>query len=207
MQVVLARPHGDPPVEHLQHARFGLPELGLPITPFWSAILALTVFEAAMISELVRSGLQSVEKGLVEAARALTPHQTGPASAAGALGITICLENLRSGPTSNPETVAEWARESGAMITLDIGHAVSCQRVKEGTLTPLDFVETLADRLHEVHMYEREENRHYPPQDMSVLGPIVDRLLDTQCRWWTIELARYDEALATRRLLLGYRGR
>ncbi|EXX86772.1 glutamine ABC transporter permease [Paenibacillus darwinianus] len=51
-------------------ARFGLPELGLPITPFWSAILALTVFEAAMISELVRSGLQSVEKGLVEAARA-----------------------------------------------------------------------------------------------------------------------------------------
>jgi sugar phosphate isomerase/epimerase len=142
----------------------------------------------------------------------LDPHRvvtnlTRLVEAARALGITICLENLRSGPTSNPETVAEWARESGAMITLDIGHAVSCQRVKEGTLTPLDFVETLADRLHEVHMYEREENRHYPPQDMSVLGPIVDRLLDTQCRWWTIELARYDEALATRRLLLGYRGR
>ncbi|HUC92200.1 MAG TPA: amino acid ABC transporter permease [Paenibacillus sp.] len=59
-------------------ARFGLPELGMEITPFWSAIVALTVFEAAMISELVRSGLHSVEKGLVEAARAsgLTYMQT-----------------------------------------------------------------------------------------------------------------------------------
>lgn len=50
--------------------RFGLPELGVQISPFWSAILALTIFEASMISELVRSGLHSVDKGVVEAARA-----------------------------------------------------------------------------------------------------------------------------------------
>lgn len=58
--------------------RFGLPELGVSITPFWSAILALTVFEAAMISELIRSGLQSVDRGVVEAARAsgLSHQQT-----------------------------------------------------------------------------------------------------------------------------------
>jgi len=122
------------------------------------------------------------------------------------LGGIVCLENLRTGPTSNPETVAEWARESGAMITLDVGHAVSSPRVQEGTLTPLDFVEAFADRLREVHMYERESDRHYPPQDMRVLGPIVDRLLDTQCRWWTIELVDYGEALTTRRLLHDYLG-
>jgi sugar phosphate isomerase/epimerase len=121
-----------------------------------------------------------------------------------ALGITVCLENLRRGPTSDPETVVEWARESGAMITLDVGHAVSCQRVQSGELTALDFVETFADRLVEVHMYERETDRHYPPQDMAILGPIVDRLMTTSCTWWTIELDDCDEALATRALLLRY---
>lgn len=128
------------------------------------------------------------------------------------LGITVCLENLRRGPTSHPETVAAWAWASGAMITLDVGHAVSCQRVQSGELTALDFLDMLADRIFEVHMYERETAlrqaqdtaRHHPPQDMTVLGPIVDRLLDTQCTWWTIELDDYAEALATRTLLLDY---
>jgi sugar phosphate isomerase/epimerase len=120
------------------------------------------------------------------------------------LGITVCLENLRRGPTSDPETVLAWARASGAMITLDVGHATSCQRVLEGELTALDFVEMFAERLCEAHMYERETDRHYPPQDMSVLGPIVERLLDTRCAWWTIELNDYAEALSTRRLLLEY---
>lgn len=120
------------------------------------------------------------------------------------LGIVVCLENLRRGPTSDPETVVEWARQSGTMITLDIGHAVSCQRVQGGELTALDFVEMFADRLCEVHMYERETDRHYPPRDMTILGPIVDRLLTTRCFWWTIELNDYDKALATRALLLDY---
>jgi sugar phosphate isomerase/epimerase len=120
------------------------------------------------------------------------------------LGITVCLENLRRGPTSDPETVLAWARESGAMITLDVGHAVSCQRVQSGELSPIDFVDTFEDRLLEVHMYERETDRHYPPRDMSVLGPIVDRLLTTSCGWWTIELGDDDEALATRALLIDY---
>jgi sugar phosphate isomerase/epimerase len=123
---------------------------------------------------------------------------------AAGLGITVCLENLRRGPTSAPETVVAWARQSGAMITLDVGHAVSCQRVQDGELTALNFVEMFADRLCEVHMYEREAGRHHPPQDMSVLGPIVDQLLTTRCAWWTIELNDYDEALTTRRLLLDY---
>ena len=120
------------------------------------------------------------------------------------LGITICLENLRRGPTSNPETVVEWARASGAMITLDVGHAVSCRRVRSGELKPLDFVEMFAARLFEAHVYERETNRHHPPQDMAIIGPIVDRLLTIRCTWWTIELDDYDEALATRSLLLDY---
>jgi len=122
------------------------------------------------------------------------------------LGITVCLENLRRGPTSDPRTVAEWARASGAMVTFDVGHAVSCQLVERGRISVLDFLDILADRLHEVHMYERETDRHYPPQDMTILGSIVDRLLETECGWWTIELDDYAEALATRKLLLDYLG-
>jgi sugar phosphate isomerase/epimerase len=120
------------------------------------------------------------------------------------LGITVCLENLRRGLTSHPETVARWARESGAMITLDVGHATSNQYVQNGELSVLDFIDILADRLVEVHMYERESDRHYAPKDMTVLGPIVDCLLTTQCTWWTIELDDCTEALKTRALLLDH---
>jgi sugar phosphate isomerase/epimerase len=120
------------------------------------------------------------------------------------LGITVCLENLRTGPTSHPQNVAAWARASGAMITYDVGHAVSCQRVQSGELTALDILEMFADRLFQVHVYERETDRHQPPRDMTVLGPIVDRLLATRCPWWTIELDDCAEALATRALLLDY---
>lgn len=138
-----------------------------------------------------------VSTRVVENLSGLVEHARG-------LGITICLENLRRGPTSHPENVVAWARASGAMITLDVGHAVSCQRVQSGELTVLDFVQMVADRIFEVHMYERETDRHYPPQDMTILRPIVDRLLATQCTWWTIELDDYAEALATRTLLLDY---
>jgi sugar phosphate isomerase/epimerase len=120
------------------------------------------------------------------------------------LGITVCLENLRRGPTSDPETVVAWAAASGATITLDVGHAISSRRVLKGELSPLDFVEACASRLAEVHIYERETDRHHPPRDMTLLGPIVDRLIETQCSWWTIELDDYAEALATRALLLDY---
>jgi sugar phosphate isomerase/epimerase len=120
------------------------------------------------------------------------------------LGTTVCLENLRRGPTSHPATVLAWARASGAMITLDLGHANSSQRVQDGEISTLAFVDAFADRLCEVHMYERETDRHYPPQDMAILGPLVDRLVETQCTWWTIELDDYAEALSTRSLLLDY---
>jgi putative glutamine transport system permease protein len=43
-----------------------------------AAIVALTVFESAMISEIIRGGLKSVEKGQIEAARSsgLNYYQT-----------------------------------------------------------------------------------------------------------------------------------
>lgn len=49
--------------------RFALPEVGIKLSVEHAAIVALTVFEAAMISEVVRSGLKSIDKGQMEAAR------------------------------------------------------------------------------------------------------------------------------------------
>ncbi|SFM02445.1 amino acid ABC transporter membrane protein 2, PAAT family (TC 3.A.1.3.-) [Paenibacillus sp. 1_12] len=57
---------------------FALPEVGIKLSVMNAAIVALTVFEAAMISEIVRSGLISIDKGQIEAARSsgLTYLQT-----------------------------------------------------------------------------------------------------------------------------------
>jgi sugar phosphate isomerase/epimerase len=120
------------------------------------------------------------------------------------LGITVCLENLRRGPTSDPTTLLDWAVASGAMVTLDVGHAISCHQVRSGVLLAADFPHLLAPRLRHVHIYERETDRHYPPKDMALLGPVVDRLLETSADWWTIELDDPAEILQTRRLLLSH---
>ncbi|KIL40771.1 glutamine ABC transporter permease [Gordoniibacillus kamchatkensis] len=55
-----------------------LPDIGIKLDPFVSTVVALTVFESAMLAEIVRGGLRSIEKGQIEAARSsgLTYVQT-----------------------------------------------------------------------------------------------------------------------------------
>jgi sugar phosphate isomerase/epimerase len=123
---------------------------------------------------------------------------------ASTLGISVALENLKHGLTSNPATVVDWARRSGAGITLDVGHAVSCEGVRSGRFTVQEIIEMFEERLQEVHLYESETDVHHAPRDMSVLGHIVDRLLKTNCRWWTIELDSLKEIETTRDLIIAH---
>jgi hypothetical protein len=93
------------------------------------------------------------------------------------------------------------------MITLDVGHAVSCERAMIGELSLLDFIDAFQNRLVEVHMYGRELERHYPIVRIDGFEDAIDRLVMTDCRWWTIELDDYEEALVTRQVLCEYLGK
>lgn len=119
-------------------------------------------------------------------------------------GITVCLENLKKGPTSYPENIVEWADEAGTMITMDLGHAISSDYVCSGNITVKEMIGMFKPRLQEVHMYAKEEDRHYPITDITDYTVIIDSLLATECRWWTIELDDIKEALDTRKLILDY---
>ena len=48
---------------------FGLPNLGVKPDTIPAAISAISIFEAMMVAEIVRSGIQAIDKGQMEAAR------------------------------------------------------------------------------------------------------------------------------------------
>ena len=50
---------------------YGLPALGLPITGFASAVLALVIFGIAHVSEVVRGAVDSIPDGQTEAAKSI----------------------------------------------------------------------------------------------------------------------------------------
>jgi aspartate/glutamate/glutamine transport system permease protein len=48
---------------------FALPEIGIKFSIMASSIIALTLFESSMLAEIIRSGLNSIDKGQIEAGR------------------------------------------------------------------------------------------------------------------------------------------
>ncbi|HLR91707.1 MAG TPA: amino acid ABC transporter permease [Atopostipes sp.] len=46
---------------------FALPEIGIGLNVFWSTVAAMSIFEGAMISEIIRGGLKAIPDGQTEA--------------------------------------------------------------------------------------------------------------------------------------------
>ena len=55
---------------------YGLPELDVRISLFWSGVIALAIGESAFQAEIFRGGIQSVPRGQIEAAKAISLSRT-----------------------------------------------------------------------------------------------------------------------------------
>lgn len=49
---------------------FALPKVGIHLPIFWATVVAMSTFESAMLAEIVRGGLESIDIGQFEGARA-----------------------------------------------------------------------------------------------------------------------------------------
>jgi sugar phosphate isomerase/epimerase len=117
-------------------------------------------------------------------------------------GVTVCLENLRWGLTSEPEHFIDLVDATGAAVTLDVGHAVSSETAITGVTGGAEYARMLATRIVGAHVYDREDPHHIAPTDLDRIGDTLDVLLDeTTCRWWVIELFQAEEIRTTRTLL------
>jgi sugar phosphate isomerase/epimerase len=119
-----------------------------------------------------------------------------------ARGVTVCLENLRRGWTSDPDRFLELVQRSGASVTFDLGHANSSSLSHRR----LEFLDRVAPRVVNAHVYayEQEHVGHLAPSDLSVLRPLLAALLATSCDWWLIELSDRAAMERTRALLVDF---
>jgi len=62
---------GTPAVVQLFIIYYGLAEYGVQVPRFWAATIALALFSGAFFAEIFRGGIESVDQGQFEAARAL----------------------------------------------------------------------------------------------------------------------------------------
>lgn len=121
------------------------------------------------------------------------------------VGVTVALENLRWGLTSDPRHFLDLVRNSGAAVTLDVGHAVSSELALRGVVPGTEFARMLAPRIVGAHVYDREDPHHFAPTDLDRIGETLEVLLsETECRWWVIELFNPEEVRSTRALLSAF---
>lgn len=126
--------------------------------------------------------------------------------------VSVCLENLRTGPTSVPESFCDLLRESGLRATLDVGHARAAEEAAAQPGYALEFVRCCGGRIRGAHVYDIERvpesggpARHVAPEDLTAIRPLLDALLvHSSCDWWLVELPRVDEMVRTLHLLRRY---
>jgi len=194
------------------HARHHFPigpvDIGAPIPAAADAALETMAAAVRGISELggdtltVHLPLHDDERGtrrMVEAVARLKALVEYGAEH----GVRVCVENLRWGVSADPLEFAGIVERTGAWVTFDVGHALSSRWSHRGHAAAL-FARTMAPRMLNAHVYEREDTRHHPPGDLRIIRPVLDELRDAGCDWWVIELLDESEMRSTRALLNAY---
>lgn len=118
-------------------------------------------------------------------------------------GIQICLENLASGWTSDPDLFHDLVLGSGAGVTIDFGHVLAAAP-GNGSSVFKRFIAPFRDRVQNCHIYHQElpEIGHTPPAGLDDIYPRLHLIRTrTFCRWWVIELQTPEEILHTRALI------
>lgn len=110
---------------------FGLPKLGFSFSPFLSTIIVMSLYTGAYLAETVRSGINSVDTGQAEAARAIGLKFTQ------ILGLVVIPQALRTvvGPIGNLYI----ANAKNTVIGTTIGvffETTAAQRLTNSTAQP-----------------------------------------------------------------------
>lgn len=120
-------------------------------------------------------------------------------------GIRITVENLRGGPTSDPDSFAAILRATGAPVTFDLGHAAGCPWVQDGRGTVVDFLRSVPTPILASHVYLVEkDDTHFAPQTAAEMGPALGALTAAGCDFWVLELHGRDQLEQTRRVVDQY---
>jgi hypothetical protein len=119
--------------------------------------------------------------------------------------IPVTVENLRGGPTGNPESFAAILRVTGAPVTFDLGHAAGCPWVREGRGTVLDFLQGIPTPILASHIYlvERDDT-HFAPQTAAEMASALDALSAARCDFWVLELHSRESLEQTRGIVDQY---
>ena len=117
-------------------------------------------------------------------------------------GIPLTVENLRGGPTSNPDSFAALLRETGAPVTFDLGHAAGCPWVLDGRGTVVDFLNAIPTPILASHVYLIElDDTHFAPEQPDGFAPSLAALLERGCDFWVLELHSRETLVQTRQVV------
>lgn len=119
--------------------------------------------------------------------------------------IRLTVENLRGGPTSDPETFARLLEATGAPVTFDLGHAHGSAWVQEGRGSVVEFLRSIPTPILATHIYYTERNdSHFVPEKLADIGPALDALCERGCDFWVLELHTPATLEQTRRIVDEY---
>src|SRR5512136_351131 len=122
-------------------------------------------------------------------------------------GVAVALENLTTPLTNDPLLFRRIVAESGAFVTIDIGHAHAIRGLHPRSDICSEYILPHRERLLNAHIYytELEGYGHIPPESLEDISDRLDLLAQAEpCDWWVIELMGPEELLRTRDLLQSY---